>query len=57
LKRLRNIPRGDIAFEHTLHRMDAENDTGGIHVGLFLLSTGPRLFFSSAMGGRYKLLL
>lgn len=37
LKRLRDIPRGNIAFEHALNCMDTEKDTGVTQLELLLL--------------------
>ena len=37
LKRLRNIPRGNIAFEHALDCMDTEKDPGVTQLELLLL--------------------
>ena len=37
LKRLRNIPRGNSAFEHALNCMDTEKDPGVIQLELLLL--------------------
>ena len=37
LKSLRNIPRGNIAFEHALDCMDTEKDPGMIQLELLLL--------------------
>lgn len=37
LKSLRNIPRGNIAFEHALDCMDTEKDPGAIQLELLLL--------------------